>query len=222
MYCAIIGDIINSKKIRNRNLIQEKIKEILCLVNKRYEDNIASPFAITLGDEFQGLLKDCSVSLEIITLINLKMYPIKIRYGIGVGNITTEINKEACIGSDGPAFWNARQAINYIHENNDYGVSKTFVKIEFADENKEKTINNTLQLCDLYEYKWTNSQYSFLSEAIDYLLDDNFSQKWLSDKLGLSPQLINQKIKGTGILTVIRMKKSIEKMMLKIEEENNG
>ncbi|MGB4438298.1 MAG: SatD family protein, partial [Sedimentibacter sp.] len=57
-YIAIIGDIVNSKKIDNRNDVQIKLKSLLKRIDEKYTDDIASDFMITLGDEFQGLLKD--------------------------------------------------------------------------------------------------------------------------------------------------------------------
>ena len=47
---------------------------------------------ITLGDEFQGLLKNGSAAVFIIDKIEREMYPIKFRFGLGVGEITTDIN----------------------------------------------------------------------------------------------------------------------------------
>jgi len=58
MYFAIIGDIVESKKILNRNEAQEKLNHILKDINIEYERNIAAKFIITLGDEFQGLLSN--------------------------------------------------------------------------------------------------------------------------------------------------------------------
>ena len=59
---------------------------------------------ITLGDEFQGLLEITVSILEIIKYIQREIYPIKLRFGVGIGNVSTLINHEAAIGADGPAF----------------------------------------------------------------------------------------------------------------------
>ncbi|HAR86372.1 MAG TPA: hypothetical protein DCR69_11635, partial [Clostridium sp.] len=44
MYFAIIGDIVESKKILNRNEAQEKLNHILKDINIEYERNIAAKF----------------------------------------------------------------------------------------------------------------------------------------------------------------------------------
>ena len=115
-YYAIIGDIKRSKKIENRCEIQEKLKKILDNVNSIYNNDISAKFLITLGDEFQGLLEITAPILEIIKYIQREIYPIKLRFGVGIGNVSTLINHEAAIGADGPAFYAAREMIDFLRE----------------------------------------------------------------------------------------------------------
>ena len=115
-YYAIIGDIKRSKKIENRCEIQEKLKKILDNVNSIYNNDISAKFLITLGDEFQGLLEITAPILEIIKYIQREIYPIELRFGVGIGNVSTLINHEAAIGADGPAFYAAREMIDFLRE----------------------------------------------------------------------------------------------------------
>ena len=115
-YYAIIGDIKRSKKIENRCEIEEKLKKILDNVNSIYNNDISAKFLITLGDEFQGLLEITAPILEIIKYIQREIYPIKLRFGVGIGNVSTLINHEAAIGADGPAFYAAREMIEFLRE----------------------------------------------------------------------------------------------------------
>lgn len=115
-YYAIIGDIKRSKKIENRCEIQEKLKKILDNVNSIYNNDISAKFLITLGDEFQGLLEITAPILEMIKYIQREIYPIKLRFGVGIGNVSTLINHEAAIGADGPAFYAAREMIEFLRE----------------------------------------------------------------------------------------------------------
>ena len=63
-------------------------------INQSYDDIIAANFIISLGDEFQGLLCQQEKVFEIINDIEMNMFPIKIRFGIGVGKIDTDILKK--------------------------------------------------------------------------------------------------------------------------------
>ena len=113
-YIAVIGDIINSKQIDNRHTFQNKFKTLLHTINLEYKAEIASDFMITLGDEFQGLLKNGRNVVYIIDRIEREMYPVKLRFGIGVGEITTDIQPTVPLGADGPAYNLARDMINVV------------------------------------------------------------------------------------------------------------
>lgn len=72
-------------------------------LNTAYRDTIASRFIITFGDEFQGLLSAADHVLDMIQLIQIRMYPVAIRFGIGIGELSTPIQsysaKASCTGS---------------------------------------------------------------------------------------------------------------------------
>ena len=52
---ALISDIIASRKMKEREQIQEILTSILNDINIRFKGAIESNLTITLGDEFQGL-----------------------------------------------------------------------------------------------------------------------------------------------------------------------
>lgn len=51
----------------------------------------------------------CDIYLHIDSL-RKHMYPVSIRFGIGFGDISTDIDMDAAIGADGPAFYAARNS----------------------------------------------------------------------------------------------------------------
>ncbi|WNY27212.1 SatD family protein [Methanolapillus ohkumae] len=214
-YFAVIGDIISSKKATDRNQLQERLNDVLNDINKTYAKDIASKFVITLGDEFQGLLIKAERLLEITDRIKFLMEPVEIRFGIGIGNIETKINKESSVGADGPAFWNARKAINIIHDHNDYKRSKIMIQagLNEEDENENEflnVVNESLHLCDYMESKWRKTQKNVIKESILHFgYDTKITQKELSVLLNLSVQSVNFKIKNTGYYNYLRTKKSI-------------
>lgn len=111
IYCAIIGDIVSSKKIQDREQVQTKFKKVINDLNKRYFEHIASRFTVTLGDEFQGLLNTPYISYDIIMNIKEEMKPHKMVFGIGIGEMNTSFSKDISIGSDGPAYHYARNMV---------------------------------------------------------------------------------------------------------------
>lgn len=170
-YIAIIGDIKQSKLIDNRNTVQEKLKKVLKEINKKYESDISSKFIITLGDEFQGLLCKGKNVMHIITDIERKMYPIKIRFGVGVGEITTAINSEMAIGADGPGYYKARDAIKYLKQNEKKRKTNiSDIRIEVQGDNQASTmmINTILSLLTVIKESWTDRQREIIWDMMEY------------------------------------------------------
>ncbi|MBU0502696.1 MAG: SatD family protein, partial [Candidatus Margulisbacteria bacterium] len=110
-YCVLIGDIVRSRDIEKRKSFQKDFVNLLSKINKKFSSQILSEFTVTLGDEFQGVLRSPADSYEIMAELSELFYPIEVRFGLGWEIITTEIKKKA-IGMDGPAFHLARQAID--------------------------------------------------------------------------------------------------------------
>jgi len=167
---AIIGDIRNSRELERRKAIQDKLKSVLEEINSEYKEEIASRFIITLGDEFQGLLLKGNNLLKIIQEIKSALYPVELRFGIGVGKITTDINMEMALGADGPGYYKAREAIEIIKENekkNRAVVSDIRVEKEKADE-QVLLLNTVFELMKAVENEWTKRQREIIWNMLKY------------------------------------------------------
>lgn len=210
---AVIGDIIGSKNIENRYKIQENLNEVLNKKNEYYKKQIISKWTITLGDEFQVLIEPNLEIFKMLDYISYKMDPINIRFGIGLGQIYTNINYEESIGSDGPAYWNAREAINLIHHNNNYGNSK----ISFKSESKnDDIINNLLYYTDWMKSNWTSTQRQVLYTLLENnIYNDNFKQKDIADKLEISESAISRRISSSGVRLYLSSRNSIAREIVK-------
>lgn len=219
MYFAIIGDIIDSKSIKDRWSAQKNLEQALNAANSIYFRCLESKLTITLGDEFQGLFNNANQLLEIMDQIRYRVHPINLRFGIGIGNMSTEIVHEKSMGSDGPAYWAAREAIQYVHDKNDYGNSSVCVRLFHEKEAPNQMIdiiNSTLRLCDRIEKSWTQSQYAFVREVIlkyKYGNEGEYYQREIAKEFGISPQMVNSKVKNTGLATYVEARRSIEKLL---------
>ncbi|WP_313343111.1 SatD family protein [Sedimentibacter sp.] len=170
-YIAVIGDIRQSKRIENRSEVQKKLKQVLEEINLKYDKEIASNFIITLGDEFQGLLCSGTNTMSIITEIEIKMYPVKIRFGVGAGAITTDVNKEMSIGADGPGYYKARDAIEFLKENErKKQTNAADVRFETEGDNQAITImiNTILALLTVIKDSWSDRQREIIWDMLQH------------------------------------------------------
>ncbi len=214
MYIALIGDIIESKKIQDRAQVQQQLLRLMKELNWQYQDYLISPFTVTTGDEFQALFSPNSYMFQIIDQLSVAFSPYEIRFGIGVGEMVTEINKEQSIGSDGPAYWLAREAINHIHDKNDYGINH--ISVFLADEEVTWTVNAMLAACSFIQSKWTEVQYDILKQLLtEDIYDETFSHKEMARSLGITPSAFNKRIKASGLKIYLRNKRVAMNQILK-------
>ncbi|MFZ7101080.1 MAG: SatD family protein [Peptococcaceae bacterium] len=180
IYCALIGDIVKSRKLQNRNEVQLKFENTLAELNKAYADILASNFTITLGDEFQGLITKPYLSFEIINLIKQKMKPVNLVFGIGVGGISTNINKSLSIGADGPAYHHARKMVEKAKSHKP--------SICFCSNSPEDELINSL----LYFIETTEKSRTKRQDLIVGLYEQYHSQYKVAEQLAVEQSTISK------------------------------
>lgn len=119
LYAVINIDIVGSRHLNNRQVVQEYIKTCIKTLDSEFKSIIAAPITITLGDEWQIILKKPSKSCIVINSFQTMLIKenIHIYAGIGIGTISTKIYRDTRL-MDGECFIRARNAINIIKKKN--------------------------------------------------------------------------------------------------------
>ncbi|HFI0151049.1 TPA: SatD family protein [Streptococcus suis] len=213
-YIAVIGDIIESKQTLDRQLFQSKLETVLLQVNTDYADHFASPFTITKGDEFQALcLPNASIFMMIDRIQEAFYGQISIRFGIGLGEILTEINPKQSIGADGPAYWQAREAIDFIHDHNDYGTSQLAFSSEVNYLNQ--AVNALLTSSDYIKAGWNKTQHEFFQQLLEAgIYSEDFKQKPLAQAFELSQSAFTKRLKSSGVKLYLRNRQTAVHLIL--------
>ncbi len=193
-YIAIIGDIVDSREIKNRDVFQKKLNVVLDNINNKYSDDISSKFMITLGDEFQGLLITNDNLFNIIFEIEKSVYPTKIRFGIGIGAINTYINPEMSIGADGPAYHYARKMIDKLKiKESKYKNSPSNILIHTEKEDTNMLLESILELTYAIKSNWTTKQ----RHTIECYKGCGENQYETATKLNVTQSTVNKAIKSS-------------------------
>lgn len=170
-FAAVIGDIKDSRHLENRKEVQVHLQEILDRLNEKYKDHIVSKFLITLGDEFQGLLCGGEHILDMVNEIRMEMYPVQLRFGIGFGQITTDIKSEMALGADGPGYYRAREAVELLKERekkNRPVLAELCLRLDEKDQEKEVLLNTVFDLMYVVESGWTERQRETIWDMLLY------------------------------------------------------
>lgn len=164
----------------------------------------------------QVLIKPNLDIFKMLDYISYKMDPVEIRFGIGIGEIHTDINYKKSIGSDGPAYWGSREAIDFIHDNNNYGNSK----ISFKNEEKnDYIINNLIYYTDWMKSNWTNTQRELLYSLLENgIYNEKFVQKSLAKEIGIFESAISRRVSSSGIRLYLSSRNSIAREIMTRED----
>ena len=203
MYLALIADVIDSKMVQERFNLQKQLEKTLRKMNELFGDYLASRFTLTLGDEFQALLKVDAPVFQIIDTLRSELTPTQLRFGIGLGEIVTAIDPLQSIGADGPAYWNARAAINLVHQKNDYG--NTQIYFSSGNDSKDLLVNALIASGEAIRSGWRGSQEEILLDLLKrFIYSENFSQQELAQSLDINPSALSKRLKSSSIRVYLR------------------
>ena len=203
MYLALIADVIDSKMVQERFNLQKQLEKTLRKMNELFGDYLASCFTLTLGDEFQALLKVDAPVFQIIDTLRSELSPTQLRFGIGLGEIVTAIDPLQSIGADGPAYWNARAAINLVHQKNDYG--NTQIYFSSGNDSKDLLVNALIASGEAIRSGWRGSQEEILLDLLKrFVYSENFSQQDLAQSLDINPSALSKRLKSSSIRVYLR------------------
>lgn len=139
---GIIADIVGSRDLTDRTAAQGAIMNA-------FEQAEASVATIrqawaTVGDEFQLIAATWQDALRITLRVQVLLpEDLRLRFGIGVGQINTVDDGPTGPIQDGTAWWNARQAIEHIEEQQQ---RRDEILTGFLAEDSELTTAVTTQL----------------------------------------------------------------------------
>lgn len=193
---VIIGDMINSRSLSDRSEVQKRFLETLDKLNKSFEKYILADFIITIGDEFQGLLRSKKKLIEILEFIDMEMEDIRFRYGIGVGSISSEINRRESNKIDGPAYHRARQMIEDLEINEKSNQTPvTYIKIK-SDDNDD-LVNALFAMMSSMKLSWTVRQ----REVIYTYLKNDHNQYKTAEILDVQQSTVNRSLNAANYFT---------------------
>ena len=205
---VLIADIISSRYIKDRNTVQKKLRDILKKINHESR-SILSPMTITLGDEFQCVYSNADDIFGHIWEIINACHPEQIRFSLGIGEITTSINRKRAIGMDGPAFYAAREGLNAL-KRTDY-----FFNINGDGKDSETLdfIRNILYLVSYNIAMWRKNRIEIMN-----LMTKKITVKIIAERMKISEQAVYKNINSGGLQPILDVTKNITLMINKIVE----
>ncbi|MHA1721738.1 MAG: SatD family protein [Candidatus Baldrarchaeia archaeon] len=205
--CVITVDIRRSKEIKNRAEVQSRILNILNSLNIKFGTFLIADFTMTLGDEFQGVLRTTSIVLDVFKYIK-KNLPVKFYCGVGIGSIETPLSKRPS-EMDGSAFHRSRDALEEAKKR------KIELVFKSGNERIDFILNSITELILHVKNKWTKRQrdiISFLESRENVRLSD------AAKKFRVSKQAISKIVRAAGWKAVRNTEKVVEYILKSLEK----
>jgi hypothetical protein len=200
---VLIGDIVSSKEITNRGAAQRKINSALKKINQQNQSGLISPYTITLGDEFQAVYENADyLFYDIFKLIEF-VSPIKVRFSLGLGSISTKINREMAIGMDGSAFHYARKGIEELKVSDKY-----LMNISGELKGRHSLAKNVLFHISTLVNDWNLNRLKILN-----LLMKEKQTAQIAKKLKISRAAVYKNIEAGDIYLMINILKDISDLI---------
>lgn len=139
-YAALMIDLKKSRSYtkKDRNSIQHYIVDVVNLLNTLYHREIVRKVDFSAGDEIQGLFASPEAAYLYYRMFSIWLHPVEIRAGIGVGGWDVQIDKKGTTSQDGPAYHNARLAIQNADDSEGYPV------LFFSGSRSDITVNTII------------------------------------------------------------------------------
>ena len=196
---TLIGDLVGSRRTRDRGIVHGRLEQALAAVNEAYAPPV--PLRITVGDEFQGIFASHGAAIAATLRLRMALLPdVDVRQGIGWGRVVV-LAAEPRV-EDGPGWWAARAAIETVeaHERKAAlrAVRTAYVAADGEAGPDPVLVNATLMSRDVVV--------SGLSERSMSVLDGLMRgrrQQDIADDLGISPSAVSQRVRAEGLAVVV-------------------
>ena len=165
-------------------------------------DDIASPYTITLGDEFQAVYRKPGRIFRDILAIQAMTYPVKVRFAVGVGELTTSLNRRSSIGMDGPAFYAAREGLTRLKK------LRRLYCIMGDTSNPSSMVDEVLALVSHEVSTWKKNR---LTIAVH--LFDGMEPQGIARELRVSRAAIYKNIKAGAIPAIIALLEKVGEIL---------
>ncbi len=110
---ALIGDLVGSRRLADRAAAQRRVDAVLADVEQRSHG--VQRLEVTVGDEFQGAFSTLGEASGAALLVRLGLLPeVDVRIGIGHGEADVFDAARRPLLQDGPAWWAAREALEWL------------------------------------------------------------------------------------------------------------
>ncbi|BAS29319.1 SatD family protein [Limnochorda pilosa] len=186
-WLALIADVVGSRRLPDRERAQREIEGVLEQVNREAVGSLRSPLGLIRGDEIQGVLRPDGDPLAWVRRLRYRLVqlqpPVRLRVGLGLGEVATAFEGRHTWELDGPAFHRSREALEAAR-----AARGPATLLRSGRRDLDEGVNALLGLLDALVGRWTAEQW----EAIAAYEDAGTYQR-AAGRLGIAFQNVQKR-----------------------------
>jgi DNA-binding CsgD family transcriptional regulator len=178
-YFALIGDVVDSRKVEDRAQLQRTLGGVLQQLNRELAPSVAVPLRLTRGDEVQGLLRDPAPAVEVLRRTGDEIHPERMAWGLGMGPLTTDLTSDIAL-VDGPCLHRAREAVETAARK-----GRWFV-VQGVSEVEGTAVGAIMNLIGAIRAGWTEKELTYARAA------RAASQREVAERFGVNESTVSR------------------------------
>lgn len=181
-FVVVTADVIDSRRHPDfAALLQPKLQSFKTAA-------MLTPFSLSRGDEIQALIQNGNELPIIVRHLRYRCFPLKVRIGIGIGAIESEIFSDNSWDMNGEAFFRARHAVQQLKQSKNPG---TIIHTE--NKSFDLPLNTIWMLIDYIMERWTPEQW----EAI-HLYEKHSTFQKAAEVLNIARQNVQKRCQAAA------------------------
>lgn len=183
---AVIGDVVRSRRIRDRAASQADLEGFVAHLNDAFRPDLLTFVSISRGDEIQALFARGAAIPDVVWESSSR-FEHPIRFGIGLGTLNTGFGLDPRL-TDGPVWWAARAALQSgIESRRNGGVFRGF------GEKQDLVLTGLASVLAQVRERLTKRQKAILS-----LLRAGNDMVRAAEMLGITRQAVSDAARAAG------------------------
>lgn len=194
---AVIGDIVASKQVTERDRLQRLFLDVLEIAN--HTTSPTTELRITRGDEFEGsygsLADAWSATLHLRLLMKARNHDLWM--SVAWGEVTAMPEAENAATQDGPAWWAARSALTGMKQSSRQKTPDNRRIVFTADVPAHALLEAATSLRDEVLAGLDESDATIVLGLID-----GDTQATIAGRLGVTPGVVSRRAHRNGLLSL--------------------
>ena len=208
-YVAILGDVVGSKKIEDREDFQNRLQKACDRVNQAFAKDIYAKIKITKGvDEISGILTKIANVYQMINMISEDIYPNLMRFTVVYGPLDTALESKDAAKIDGVAFHKAAELILHLKKTTE------FVIVDIGDLLIDRLLISQMNLVAFLKRMWTKRQFEVVN-----LYEKLGNQEEVAKRLKITQQTVSRIISTANYDEISKAEQSINDALKEYQEK---